>query len=189
MKRMPIITNTPANSAALLFMRFLVAIVAAVSLAGCAIQLAPDYDAQLLDGLTEANKEALVLFAKVEAGSAQGEFAKLSDEYANVIASFEALGQRADARQNPPLASRLLKMKAIASFCDPEDDPASCVNATASAVTEIVGVLRMLRDRHKRLPTSGNPDGGLLADDVTGLRLRYDREIHQALTVETALKR
>lgn len=168
------------------WLRLLVTLVAVVCLSGCAIQLAPDYDAQLQEGLIAANKDALTLFAKVESGSTKAEFATLSGDYANVIASFEALRQRADSRQIPPLASRLTKMKFFAEFCDQHNDPNSCLNATSSSLTALVATLRRLRDDHRGVNGGA---GGLSEEHVAHLRSSYDQKIHQALTVETALKR
>ena len=170
-----------ANPLAVAWLRLWLLMLAIFSLNGCAIQLAPDYDAQLLDGLTAANKEALVLFAKVDNGSPREDFDKLADDYAETLAAFEALQQRANARQNPPLALRLAKMKFISSFCQAEADPNSCLNATGSSLTETVDTLRRMRAMHR--------DRGLLPEAVTQFRGRYDIQIHQALTVETALKR
>jgi hypothetical protein len=153
----------------------------AVMLSGCAIQLAPDYDAKLHEGLVEANKDALTLFAKVETGSKQTEYAKLSDEYASVIASFDALRQRAVARQNPPLTQRLARMKFFASFCDAKNDPEDCLSSTNRALDGMVNVLRQLRDTHQVRDLS--------VERVDTLRKSYDQKIDQALTVETALKR
>lgn len=171
------------NPFVLILLRLFVAAVAAASLGACAVQLAPDYDAQLLDGLMEANEEALVLFAKVETGSPQNQFAGLADEYALVIAKFDALKQRAAARQNPPLTQRLAKMKFFATFCDSASDPGGCLNATESSLTEVLDTFRTMRNRHRDQST------GLGEVDVQLFRGRYDIQMHQALTVETALKR
>jgi len=165
-----------ARVAQLLLMLF-----AAALLAGCAVRLAPDYDVALLNGITETNTAALKLFADVETGSDATEFPDYRDDYATAIAAFEGLRLRADARPIPPLADRISKMPFLSSVCDPAQAPAQCLNATGNALKEVVDVLRTMRDRHRTQ--------GLSPDAVQLLRGRYDQEIHQALTVETALDR
>ncbi len=148
---------------------------------GCAIQLVPDYDQALLDGLNDANTEALTLFAQVESGSTAEEYREYARNYAVLIGKFGALRQRAQSRYVPPLASRLAEKKIVRDFCASETNPNGCLNASPESIGEILANLRQMRDLHRQR--------GLEAGAVVAFRNRYDIQIDQALTVENALKR
>lgn len=153
----------------------------AMLLAACTIQLAPDYDQALVEGLGESNAEALTLFASVETGSPASEFDDYDERYAELIGGFEALRQRAATRQIPPLARRLSSLPSIAAVCVSESDPTRCVNASPVSLQEVLTLLRAMRDTHR--------SSGLAVDTVARFRDGYDTAIAQALTVENALKR
>jgi hypothetical protein len=152
-----------------------------VLLAACTIQLVPNYDQTLVDGLDEANTTALIVFAEVEDGSPQSEFAQFGSRYAELIGKFDALQQRAANRQIPPLAARLSKLSIVRDFCNSKSNPTECVNASPSSLARALEVLRKMRDRH-----SGS---GLARDTVLLFRNDYNTAMGQALTVENALKR
>jgi hypothetical protein len=160
---------------------FLVGLFGAAILSGCAIRLAPAYDADLLDGLNKADQQTLVLFAKLEPGTTKAEFDTYSDEYAQDIAAFEALRQRADARPFPPLASHITKLKFLSSVCNPDSDPKSCLDASGKALEEIVATLSKMRDTHRSVD--------MPKELVQNFRDRFNTNIHTALTIESALKR
>lgn len=155
----------------------------ALLLAACTIQLVPSYDQALVDGLNEANSAALTLFASVESGSPKERFADYEHSYAEVIGKFDALQQRADNRQIPPLASRLSKLKIVKDYCNSETDPNGCVNVSPASLKVVLKTLRMMRDTHRDNPL------GLEKDNVDLFKRQYDTAVAQALTVENALKR
>jgi hypothetical protein len=159
----------------------LAALVLPLLLNACAIQLVPEFDQALLDGLNETNEAALILFAEVESGASAEEFPQYARRYAELIAGFDSLRQQASARQVPPLAKRLADKKIIRSFCTSASDPAACLNASPASIGEIANTLRQMRDTHRR--------SGLKVGTVKLFRGRYDIQIDQALTVESALKR
>lgn len=161
--------------------RNLIVLFGALLLAACTIQLVPAYDQALVEGLDKSNTETLTLFAAVDDGSAASEFPKYEERYADVIGNFDALRQRAMARQVPPLASRLSKIKSIGSFCNSEGDPTGCVNASPGSLEQVLSLLRRMRILHKTR--------GLEKDEVATFRDSYAPAIAQALTVENALKR
>lgn len=150
-------------------------------LAACTISLVPTYDQALVDGLNKANTETLTLFAELETASGPETFPTYQEHYASVIGQFEALEQRAAARQIPPLAERLLKLKAVEKLCGPGIDATECVNVTPKRLKNIVVGLRVLRDLHRA--------NGLKSDSVELARGNYDPAIQLALSVENALKR
>ena len=147
-------------------------------LTACTIQLVPDYDQALVEGLDQANTQALTLFAAVESGSPASEFGDYDERYATLIGTFDALRQRAANRQIPPLAARLSKIRFVRDYCN---DAASCVNVSPASLERVLDVLRKMRDRHR--------SSGLAVDTVGLFRTDYNTAIAQALTVENALKR
>ena len=161
--------------------RQLVLFMALLLFSGCAIQLVPDYDQALIEGLSDANTEALTLFAQVENGSTAEEYSEYARDYAVLIGKFGALRQRAQSRYVPPLAGRLAEKKIIRDFCASETNPNGCLNASPESIGEILSNLRQMRDLHRQR--------GLEAGAVIAFRNRYDIQIDQALTVENALKR
>ena len=70
-------------------------------MAGCAVQLAPRYDAALLDGITETNVTIMKLFASVSDGTDQATCAERVDTYNSVIGSVDALALQSRARPLP----------------------------------------------------------------------------------------
>lgn len=150
-------------------------------LAACTIQLAPGYDQALVEGLDKANTQTLTLFAAVESGSPTSKFSDYEQNYSELIGTFEALRQRAESRQIPPLAKRISSIRPVQDFCKSETDPTGCVNASPASLKQVAEVLRKMRDRHR--------SNGLQPDVVGLFRTDYNTAIAQALTVENALKR
>jgi hypothetical protein len=161
-------------------------IVTCLFLAACTISLAPRYDPSLVEGLNSANQETLTLFSAVSAGSPKSSFPELSDQYDSAIGKFDALRLQATARATPPLAEKLAdqlaKWEVIQEVCSGETgDPNACVNASPSAMSAIVDNLSRMREQHQ--------NNGLATDVVAIFKNAHEISIHQALTVETALKR
>ena len=155
-------------------------------LSGCMAQLAPPYDDALVKDLIRADEKALVLFSAVADGSEASEFPKFASQYEQLIGKFGSLQNQAEARPVPPLAARLSdqlsKYSVLRQVCgEAEGDPGSCVNSSPSALAQIVKNFTVMRSTHK---TKGLPK-----DLVALFKNPYDISIHQALTVETALKR
>lgn len=152
-----------------------------VALSACTIQLAPAYDDALASGLAETHSSTLTLFAGVEEGSPATEFTGYSRDYAMIIGQFEALRQRAEARDIPPLASRLTRLRVIESICGSGADAERCINASPASIAEVLRLLRDMRRLHRTR--------GLTREDIQLYRDSYDPAIRQALTVENALRR
>ncbi|MCP4318202.1 MAG: hypothetical protein GY789_19860, partial [Hyphomicrobiales bacterium] len=70
-------------------------------LSGCAIKLAPDYDKSIIDGLTKANEQTLILFATVSSGVSSATYAKREEAYNTQIGMFEAIAIQIKARPVP----------------------------------------------------------------------------------------
>lgn len=151
-------------------------------LTACTIQLVPTYDQALVDGLNKANTETLTLFAELEGQELGKEsFATYEARYASVIGQFDALRQRAEARDVPPLAQRLLKLKTVERLCGTGVGATECVNITPKRLENILAGLRTLRDRHR--------NRGLASDSIELARGNYDPPIQLVLSIENALKR
>jgi hypothetical protein len=161
--------------------RSIILLFSALLLASCTIQLAPDYDAALVEGLDDANTEALTLFAAVEPGSPTSEFPEHEGHYSKLIGRFDALRQRAATRQVPPLAKRLSKIPIVSNLCNSQSDPAACVNSSPASLSEVLKIFRRMRDAHRTQ--------GLTPDTVGLFRDGYYIAVDQALTVENALER
>ena len=153
----------------------------ALVISACTIQLAPGYDKALVEGLDESNTRALTLFASLESGSPASEFEQHEQRYAELIGTFDALRQRAQTRQIPPLAKRLSSLRIAQSFCNSEADPTGCVNASPASLGQVLSLLRRMRNTHRA--------SGLAPDIVNVFRDSYNVAIAQALTVENALQR
>lgn len=162
-------------------MRACLAVFVCVALSACTISLVPAYDEALTADLEDANKQALVLFAKLENGSPANKFSDFTDSYSELIGAFEDLKQRAETRPMPPLAKRLQKTEIFQSFCNSKDNPMSCLNASPGSMGQVLTTLRMMRDTHRV--------SGLTAALMPGFKREYETAIRQALTVESALKR
>jgi hypothetical protein len=159
----------------------IVTLLFALALSACTVSLVPAYDANLAEGLAGANRQTLILFAKLDEGAAASEFKDYSGEYAELIGTFSELRYRAAARPMPPLASRLAKTRIFETFCNSKANPAACLNASPAAIAQIVDTLRTMRATHRA--------GALSPGIVGGFAREYETAIKQALTVESALKR
>lgn len=141
--------------------------VALLLVAGCAIKLAPDYDASIVQGLQKANEEAMVLFAGVSGGTVPATFAKRADAYASVIGKLDALKVAAGARLDPSPPSFRSSTQTGAP--------------TPQVVEEASGVLSKMRERDQ--------SHGLSPMLVVGFRNAFAQSMQQALIYERALER
>lgn len=153
------------------------ALLAALFLSACVLQTAPSHDASLVRGLSEANSEALQLFAAVENGASAGTFSARRARYEAVIGRFAALQVEAAARSVPKSAvSGVVSRAAAASAID--GDPA---NPTPSIVENILLTLKRMRDVDRQR--------GLSPGLVTGFRNSYVERITEVFVIEKALER
>jgi hypothetical protein len=128
--------------------------------AGCAIRLAPDFDPTILEGLTRANEQALVLYASVSSGAPKETFAAREESYNKVLGAYDSVRLQAKARPFPR----------------PDLPP-----PTEGIIDQILGNLMRLRDTHR--------DTGLTPATVQILKSLYEPGVVQALTYERALER
>jgi hypothetical protein len=154
---------------------FVTLILLALALLGCTVQLAPNYDAIIVDSLTSANEQTMTLFASVSSGGNPSSFSAREATYNAIIGKFDALRLQAKARPAPqPLVSKLLTNK--------EPNIADQLNApTPSILAKVVTDLTRMRDQDKA--------GTLTADKVELYKNSYEISMDQALTYEKALQR
>ena len=150
-------------------------------LSGCAIQLAPAYDKTIIEGLTDANEQTLVLFASVSSGVSASGFAKREQTFNEVIGKFDAVETQVRTRPYP--RSLLAKVTGSGPPIDakPSQLPRLDQAPSIQAIASIVDVLTHMREFDRA--------GRLSKSILTGLRQSYDIAIDQALTYEKALER
>jgi len=147
-------------------------------LAGCAIKLAPEFDPDIVEGLTSANEEAMTLFASVSAGADQGTFAEYETSYNQLIGKFDALRLEAQARPDPSTPSLI---NVVSEQLPAADDIAQLETPTPEILANIVATLTQMRDDHQAK--------GLTAGAVTLFKESFETKMDQALTYEKALER
>ena len=146
---------------------------AAVLVSGCATQLAPAYDQRILDGLTEANVEAMTLFAAFSEGAPKSRFTQYQDRYDKLIGTLDSLAMQIAARPTPeiPAALAAAVSKHAIDLSEPPVEPVQGMSRT----------IRTMRQIH-----SGP---GLTATEVEGMRRGWAIYADQALTYEAYLNR
>ncbi|HTH99516.1 MAG TPA: hypothetical protein VL752_01115 [Acidisoma sp.] len=175
-------------------------------LAGCTVQLAPDYDAGLIEGINKANADTLVLFVSLQKGVTPQSFPDFETRYDAAIGSFSALRTQAEARFVPPLSQafvRRIKATAIganSSFGEICQEDTDCINPTPKMLDSIIGTLTEVEAVHKR---KGFPAASAVIAGTCGVgetaqaasigvmqyECSYLHDVEEALFVETSLKR
>ena len=159
--------------------RYFCLLSAALFLGACAAILAPAYDAELVEGLSDANEATLTLFSGVSAGATRGNFKNHQESYDAIIGQFDALRVRANAREMPAVPVKIVSKLGLGA---PEcGEVADCINPTPAILETLLSGLRRMRDQHR---SNGVPD-----DQVSLYKNGYEISITQALTVERAFQR
>lgn len=147
--------------------------------AACGARIVPLFDEDVVAGLNRANEQTLVLFSSLSAGARKAEFGAYAAKYDAVIGAFEAVKNRASARVVPPLPAYLAKAKLTGEICG-DDDTTTCLNSSPRFIGRILDILTQMRESHR----TGDVDRA----EVKIYKATYAVSIHQALTVETALR-
>jgi len=173
-------TNQRRATTPQVLLQRLVLLVAAIFLAGCSVKLVPSYDRTIVEGLTEANRETLELFAAVSNGAPGETFGEREPKYNELIGAFDALRLQADARPVPrPLVLQWFGL-GTPDGKQPEEIE-KLQNPTPGILEEVRETLIRMRETDR--------GGRLSATLVTGFKNSYELSIDQALTVEKALER
>ncbi|TAU35381.1 hypothetical protein ELI44_37200 [Rhizobium ruizarguesonis] len=171
-----------------LFTRLSVAIYALALLAimaGCSVQLSPEYDKITFSNLSALNVKAETLFASLSAGGTAANFSNYQDTYAELIGGFSAARIATLNRQTPPLSAKLLTSPTLKTAC--ANDPASCVNPTPYNLQQVIALLTSMRDTHKRGKLVGELVVGF--NGGGGFKGQYEIEMGRVLAFESALQR
>jgi len=156
------------------------AIVLALLASGCAVKLAPSYDRSIVEGLSSANEQTLILFASVSSGATSTTFASRETTYNGLIGKFDALRIQAAARPMPrPLFTQIFAGGPSADTAPKELD---VLKAPTPAVLDTV--LATLTEMRNTDRTSG-----LTSTRVMLFKNEFSISMEQALVYEKALER
>ena len=161
------------------FLGFTALLFFVLSISGCAVQLAPTFNKDIVTGITVANKDALEFLSSVDAGTTQSTFANRKDKYDKLIGSFESISTQIKARPIPSnkvkdKVNELLSKRGVPALAD-ADYP------SLMALEEVVKNLKKMKDK------DGSSDMGKPVIDVFKSALNIS--IDQALTYENFLER
>ena len=169
-----------------------VALLLALALSACTIQLAPDYDASVVSSLNKANTDAQTLFASISYGVPASSFDKREQQYNNVIGEFSALVSQLEARPMPQPPSFFSKAL-------PPNDVKEINLLTAApsidALKHLVGTLTMMRDTDRKMGLPPSTPQACVQGAGAGMPTAclfensYKADFNDALTYETALQR
>jgi hypothetical protein len=152
------------------------ALLAAFTVVGCGIQLAPNYDRTIVEGLAKANEEAMTLFATVSTGTRPNTFPRRERTYDELVGKFDALRLQATVRPNPQPPA------ATSFFGGTQQRVADAASApTADILTTIMRTITMMRETDRK--------AGLQPVVVVNFKREFEISMQQALTYERALER
>lgn len=150
-----------------------------LALSACAIQLAPAYDKQIVEGLQASSEAALVHYANVSQGAKASDFPKQEEEYNKLIGKLDAIRVLSQSRYVPAFPTRGLfrRFNPTANVAASETNQAP----STTAIAEMVNTLTALRDKHR--------DDGLTKGFVKASKNQFETFLDQAMTYERALER
>lgn len=157
------------------------ALLVALSLFGCATQLAPPYDKALVDGLYTVNTETMILLATASGGTKPDTFSTREEKYNALIGQLDALAILAAARPVPKnkvteAINQLLEKRGSETVVEDDATPPS-----AHAIKKISETLSKMRDTDRKQ--------GVTATEVQAFRGQAVIYFDQAITYENFLQR
>lgn len=164
----------------------LILAVLVVILAGCTMQLAPDYDQALYKNLTDLNTKTETLFAGLSKGASAGTFATYKTTYDQIIGGFAAARLTAATRPVPTISQQIFASRAFKAACG--DDATECVNPTPASLDLIVTLLTAMRDTHQSRGLTAE-EVGAAGGSTMGFKGQYEIDISPVLVFEAALQR
>jgi hypothetical protein len=159
---------------------------AALVLAGCTIQLAPNYDASIVAGLNTANTQTQTMFATVSSGATKETYVAAREaQYNAIIGQFSALDAQVAARAVPQPPSFFTK-----PALPPSDvSQIQRLNAPSKdALDHIVVTLTKMRDTDAAMGLAAGTCPGSFTPSC-GFKQDYMQNFDSALTYESALQR
>jgi hypothetical protein len=148
-------------------------------LGACAIQLAPAYDKQIVQGLESTSEAVMIQYAAVGEGSEKSKFSKMEPKYNELIGKLDALRMLSQSRYVPAYPTRGLFRR-----FNPDANVKASEQYQAPSIRAIEGMVRTLselRDDHR--------DKGLKKLNVAASKNQFEIYLDQALTYERALER
>lgn len=157
------------------------AVVFSLFLAGCATQMAPQYDRVVVDGLGTASAETMTLMAAASQGTDKATFPAREAQYNAVIGKLDALAIEAGARPMPKnkitdLVNKLLEKRGAKPLEDDDGMPPS-----VHAIKRIAATVTKMRDTDRKQ--------GVTAVEVQAFKGQCGVYFDQALTYENFLQR
>ncbi|MFZ6658039.1 hypothetical protein [Undibacterium sp. TJN19] len=152
-----------------------------ISLAGCAIQLAPAYDKTVVDGLAAVNTDTMILLAAMSNGSDKTSFSSRADNYNSLIGRLDALSLQAGARPMPKnkvtdTINQLLDKRGSPALAADDSTPPS-----AYAIKKVSETLGKMRDVDRQQ--------GVTAYEALAFKGQVVIYLDQAITYENFLQR
>jgi hypothetical protein len=165
----------------LLRLRVFTVLAIAITLYGCATQLAPSYDKAVVDGLNGVNTEAMTLLASASNGTKAETFPARETQYATLIGKLDALAVLAGARPIPKNkvsepVNQLLDRRGSGSITEDDATPPS-----AHAVKRISETFAKMRDTDRKQ--------GVTVTEVQAFKGQVVIYFDQAITYENFLQR
>ncbi|WP_429235066.1 hypothetical protein [Aeromonas salmonicida] len=150
-------------------------------IAGCATQLAPSYDKNVVDGLNSVNVEVMTLMAAVSQGTNKNTFSSREEKYNPLIGKLDALALSAGARPMPvnnvtDAINNFLEERGGQPIIDDGSTPPS-----AHAIKKIAESLAKMKDVDKKQ--------GLTMYEVKAFKGQVVIYFDQAITYENFLQR
>lgn len=160
--------------------RFVI-IIAFMTLIGCTTKLAPSYDKNVVEQLSQLNVDTMVLMATISDGTSGDTFESRVENYNNLIGRLDALALSAGARPVPASniyssISESLKKRGIANIPFDETKPASVY-----PITKISETITMIRNTDKKQ--------GITQYEADTFKNQVQIYFDQAITYENFLQR
>lgn len=156
-------------------------VAAFLSIAGCATQIAPHYDKNVVEGLNSATTEAMTFMATASQGTDKSVFFSREEKYNALIGKLDALALSAGARPMPKnkvtdAVNKLLEKRGGKAINDDDATPPS-----AHSIKRIAETLTKMRDADKKQ--------GVTAFEVQAFKMQLVIYFDQAITYENFLQR
>ena len=166
------------NVVKIIQIKFLLVLLIVISV-GCAVQLAPKYDAALFEGVTNTNSKIMELFASVSTGTDKATFNEREQSYNSIIGSVDALAIQSKARPMPEnklteKVNQYLEKRGVGSMTGD-------VAPSANSLEEVSKQLSKMKEVDKK--------SGLTPGAVAAFKNAVIISMDQAITYESFLNR
>ena len=154
-------------------------------LSGCAVSLAPKFDQNIVDTLSDSSTELFQLLAGVSEGTSKDDYHKRDEKYNQMIGQFEALELQINARPMPQNRTvDKIVSKANASIAKRNGTPivsAGEIAPSATALKNVIANIEKMKETDKAQ--------GVKKLEVQAFKNNIELFLDQALTYEIFLNR